>query len=282
MATEKYSAKCFPRTRDLLLVLLAGQSNMAGRGYAQEEDLTLQENLLMIRPDGQWQYAVEPITKDRDFVGTFDESGNKVTSPDPFETILPGAGQKVCGVGPGRTFGRLLAEAFPGKTVGLIPAAVGGTAIASWMPGGVDEWDKTKFPYDDAVKKAAEAQKYGKIVAVLWHQGESDALKNTPEYLEKLRTVIKNFRKDLQLDEDIPFIAGDMASFYEERISSHIDIVDHALEVLASESPSFRCVPTKDLAHRGDNLHFDTGSQHELGRRYFEAFKQYTAGSSNK
>ena len=150
------------------------------------------------------------------------------------------------------------------------------------MPGAADQWDPEVFPYDNAVKKAREAQKSGRIVAILWHQGESDALKNTPEYLEKLRTVIKNFRKDLQLDEDIPFIAGDMASFYEERISSHIDIVDHALEVLASESPSFRCVPTKDLAHRGDNLHFDTGSQHELGRRYFEAFKQYTAGSSNK
>ena len=36
-----------------LLVLLAGQSNMAGRGYAEPEDLTLIPDLLMIRPDRQ-------------------------------------------------------------------------------------------------------------------------------------------------------------------------------------------------------------------------------------
>ena len=34
---------------------------------------------------------------------------------------------------------------------------------------------------------------------------------------------------------------------------------------------------TKDLTHRGDNLHFDTDSLHELGRRYFEAYRQFKA-----
>ena len=264
-------------TTEKILVLLAGQSNMAGRGYAGPDDLTAIPDLLMIRPDGKWQPAIEPITKDRKFIGTFSASGEKIESADPFETVLPTGDQRVCGVGPGRTFGKLLAEANPGKIIGLIPCAVGGTSIAAWMPGGADDWEPGAFPYDNAVKKAREAQKSGRIVAILWHQGESDALKNTPEYLEKLRTVVQNFRKDLQLDEKIPFIAGDMASFYEERIRAHIDIVDHALEILASESPSFRYVTTKDLVHRGDSLHFDTASQHELGRRYFEAFRQYSA-----
>ena len=36
-----------------LLVLLAGQSNMAGPGYAEPKDLTLIPDLLMIRPDRQ-------------------------------------------------------------------------------------------------------------------------------------------------------------------------------------------------------------------------------------
>ena len=260
-----------------LLVLLAGQSNMAGRGYAGPDDLTVIPNLLLIRPDGKWQEAIEPITKDRDFIGTFSASGEKIVSSDPFETVLPQGGQKVCGVGPGRTFGRLLAEANPDRVVGLIPCAVGGTSIAAWMPGGVDDWDPDNYPYDNAVKKAREAQKSGRIVAVLWHQGENDAKKMTPEYTEKLRTVIRNFRCDLQLGPEVPFIAGDMASFYPERIAPHIDIVDHALEILAEEDPSFRYVHTKDLTHRGDNLHYDTASQHELGRRYFEAYRQFKA-----
>jgi hypothetical protein len=260
--------------QDKLLVLLAGQSNMAGRGYAEPEDLTIIPNLLMIRPDGKWQPAIEPITKDRNFVGTFSSSGQKVVGKDPFETVLPEGDQKVCGVGPGRTFGRLLAEANPDRVVGLIPCAVGGTSIAAWMPGGVDDWDPNNYPYDFAIKKAREAQKSGKIVAVLWHQGENDAGKQTENYLEKLRTVIQNFRRELQLGDDVPFIAGDMASFYPERLSAHIDIVDHALEVLAIEDPTFLVVHTKDLKHRGDNLHYDTASQHELGKRYFEAYVQ--------
>jgi hypothetical protein len=258
-----------------LLVLLAGQSNMAGRGVAGPDDLTEIPNVLMIRPDFKWQPAIEPITKDRRFIGTFQASGEKIISNDPFETVLPIGDQQVVGVGLGRTFGRLLAENNPGKTVGLIPSAVGGTSIAAWMPGGVDDHDPDNFPYDTAVKKAREAQKSGRIVAVLWHQGETDAQRKTPDYTEKLRMVVHNFRRDLQLGDDIPFIAGDMASFYRDDIKENIGIVDQALATLAREEPSFRYVPTKDMNHRGDNLHFDTDSLHKLGERYFNAYRHF-------
>ena len=260
---------------DKLLVLLVGQSNMAGRGYAGPDDLTVIPRLLMIRPDFKWQPAVEPITKDRKFIGTFQASGEKIVGSDPFETVLPQGDQKVCGVGLGRTFGRLLAEANPDKIVGLIPAAVGGTSIAAWMPGGVDDYDPENHPYDVAVQKAREAQKSGRIVAVLWHQGETDAHRQTPEYKEKLRTVIRNFRRDLNLSEDIPFIAGDLASFYKEPINAHIGIVDDALKEMAETEPGVVLVTTKDMTHRGDNLHFDTESLHALGKRYYEAYADF-------
>ena len=269
--------ECEPwiKAPDKLLVLLAGQSNMAGRGYAGPDDLTVIPNLLMIRPDGKWQAAIEPITKDRKFIGTFSASGEKIVSDDPFETVLPQDGQKVCGVGPGRTFGRLLAEAESGRAVGLIPCAVGGTSIRAWMPGGSDDWDPDNFPYDQAVRKAAEAQKSGRIVAVLWHQGENDAVKQTEHYLDKLRTVVHNFRSDLRLGPEVPFIAGDLASFYEEKIAAHVGIVDDALAALAAEDPSFLTVTTKDLKDRGDRLHYDTASQHEFGKRLFTAWQDY-------
>ena len=270
------------RDAEKLLVLLAGQSNMAGRGYAGPDDLRPLPRVMMIRPDFKWQPAIEPITKDREFIGTFQASGEKIPGDDPFETVLPEGDQKVVGVGLGRTFGRLLAEANPGRTVGLIPGAVGGTSIAAWMPGGVDDHDPKNHPYDDAVRKAREAQKTGKIVAVLWHQGENDAKKQTPDYTEKLRTVIRNFRHDLNLGNEVPFIAGDLASFYHEPIGAHVDIVDRALAVICAEDCRVRCVHTKDLNHRGDNLHFDTASLHELGRRYFEAYREFLADSEGK
>lgn len=262
---------------DKLLVLLAGQSNMAGRGYAGPDDLIAIPRLLMIRPDFKWQPAIEPVTKDRKFIGTFQSSGEKIIGSDPFETVLPEGDQKVVGVGLGRTFGRLLTEAFHGKTVGLIPCAVGGTSIAAWMPGGVDDHDPENFPYDNAIKKAKEAQKSGKIIAVLWHQGETDAKRQTADYTEKLRAVVHNFRQELHLGNDVPFIAGDMASFYNEEINANINIVDDALKTLSREEPSFLYVHTKDMMHRGDNLHFDTDSLHKLGARYFEAYQRFAS-----
>lgn len=261
-----------------LLVLLAGQSNMAGRGYAGPDDLQPIPGVEYIRPDFVWAPAIEPITKDRAFIGTFGADGKKVISADPFETVIPGKDQKVVGVGLGRTFGRLLAEANPGKTVGLIPTAVGGTSIAAWFPGGVDDWDPANHPYDDAIRRAKEAQKNGKIVAILWHQGENDAGKKTENYKEKLRTVAEKFRRDLGLDESVPFIAGYLASFYEEAIGKNVDIVDNAIRDLSNEMPSFYSVETKDLNHRGDNLHFDTESLHTLGERYYSVYEKAVKG----
>ena len=41
--------------------ILAGQSNMAGRGEVKDEDRTIQPRVLMLAKDGSWQFAVDPI-----------------------------------------------------------------------------------------------------------------------------------------------------------------------------------------------------------------------------
>ena len=72
--------------KKMMLVLLGGQSIMAGRGEIEPEDREEIPGLLMINRNFEWVPAVEPVTADRPFAG----------------------------VGPGRTFGRLLLEANPG------------------------------------------------------------------------------------------------------------------------------------------------------------------------
>ena len=65
------------------------------------------------------------------------------------------------------------------------------------MPGGKDD-HSDMHPYDDAIVMSREAMKNGRIVAVLWHQGESDAARHTENYKDKLKTVI-----DLRIDAEI-------------------------------------------------------------------------------
>ena len=48
-----------------LLVLLAGQSNMSGRGYLTQEDITEIPGLTAIRRDFKWIPAVDPFNYDR-------------------------------------------------------------------------------------------------------------------------------------------------------------------------------------------------------------------------
>ena len=259
---------------DMLLVLLAGQSNMAGRSTAEPDDLKDIPGLYRFTGDFRWLPAIEPIHRDRPFVGAFDQSGNRVPSPDPWDNIPVGKGTEIRGVGPGRTFGRLLLEANPGRRIGLIPAAVGGTPLSSWKRGGEDIWVPGTFPYDRAVSLAKAAMKHGRIVAVLWHQGETDAKRNNLNYKNDLREVIRNFREDLNLGSDVPFLLGELADFYSPEILTHVPMINRAMHELAAEQPFIRVVRTEALTHCGDFLHFDSVSAHELGRRYFAEFIQ--------
>lgn len=245
------------------LVLLVGQSNMSGRGYLTDDDIYEIPGLTAIRRDFEWIPAIDPFNFDRlNLLGLSN-------SDEPFEVRgLTLGGKQRCGVGPGRTFGRLLLEKFPDKEVGLIPASIGGTAVAAWMPGGKDLWSDA-YPYDDSIKLAKEAMKSGKIVAVLWHQGESDAADKTPDYKEKLKTIISNFRKDLDI-ADVPFILGGLGTFLNPEWET--EKYNQMIREVAAETELCGFVEAEGLTHRGDNLHFDTPSQHELGRRYWQEF----------
>ena len=55
----------------------------------------------------------------------------------------------------------------------------------------------------------------------------------------------------------------------------NVPLIDRAMYELAEELPALRVVKTKDLHHKGDNLHFDTESAHRLGERYFAAFQTF-------
>ena len=217
------------------LYILAGQSNMAGRGAITDAYINAgNERVLMLTKDGKWVQAKHPIHFDK-----------------------PSAA-----VGPGMAFGLEMLKAKPNIKIGLIPTAVGGSPIESWLPGALDAATGT-HPYDDAVARIKLAMQSGVIKGIIWHQGESNS--NRPEqvkaYLEQLKELIGRFRT-LTDNDNLPFVAGELG-----RYSSFGNINDE-INKLPLVVPFTAVATTENLVHRGDNLHFDSPSADELGKRY--------------
>jgi hypothetical protein len=237
----------FPPKENFDLFLLVGQSNMAGRGKVTEADRVPAEGVLMFNADQQWVPAVDPLHFDK---------------------------PKIAGVGLGRTFGIEVAKASPGKTIGLIPCAVGGTGIDVWIPGARDAATNT-HPWDDAMVRAKAALKDGTLRGILWHQGESDS---NPEkaaaYEAKLHDLIARFRAELDAP-DVPFIVGQLGIFPGKPWDDAKHVVDKAHQDLPSKVKATAFVSADGLVDGGDKTHFDAESMREFGRRYAAAYQKW-------
>lgn len=232
------------------LFLLVGQSNMAGRGDIAPSDRQPHPRVLMLDRDGAWVPAIDPMHFDK---------------------------PAVVGVGLGRSFALALTEADPAITIGLIPAAVGGSPIDTWQPG-VFYPPTQSHPWDDALRRARIALPAGTLKGILWHQGESDATRElAPGYAAKLHALVARFRSALEAP-DVPFIAGQMGRFTVAPWDEFRTQVDRAHRELPAQVPHAAFVTSEGLDHRGDEVHFDAASYRTLGRRYAEAYLRLTAG----
>jgi hypothetical protein len=225
------------------LFLLAGQSNMAGRGKIAKEDTVPHPRVFTLNKENQWVPAVDPIHFDK----------------------------PVAGVGIGRTFGKTIADRDPSIVIGLIPCAVGGSPIASWEPGGKHAQTKS-HPYDDAVKRTKIAMQKGTLKGILWHQGESDSRpKLATAYKQKLHALIDRFRTEFNTPE-LPFIAGQMGRFPDTPWDRERESVNFIHKSLPPKVKFTAFVPSTNLRHKGDRVHFDAKSLREFGKRYAKAY----------
>lgn len=231
-----------PAKEKFHLFLLVGQSNMAGRGAVESQDKTAHPRVLMLNKADEWAPAVDPIHFDKGSAG----------------------------VGLGRTFGILMAEANPDVTIGLIPCAVGGSPIDVWRPG--KHYAPTKsHPWDDAIRRAKVAQQSGELKGILWHQGEADSnAKLAPGYAAKLQKLASEFRRELGVEA--PFIVGQLGQFAGNPWDEFRKQVDQAHRDLAKQIPLSAYVTSDGLTDKGDKVHFDAASYREFGKRYFAAY----------
>ena len=226
-----------PAKKNFHLYLLIGQSNMSGRGKMTEEDKQPVDGILMLNRKNKWQAARHPLHYD----------------------------SKGAGVGLGLSFAKEMAKQNKDVTIGLVPCAVGGTALNRWVEG--------HNLYKAALSRAKVAMKDGQFKGIIWHQGESDHRSNDDanSYGERLKGAIASWRKDLN-QPNIPFVAGEISHQFvfisptKKRENAYK--INQALLQLPENVKRTGCASAKDLETKKDKVHFVADALKTYGKRY--------------
>ncbi|KAL3651749.1 hypothetical protein CASFOL_004751 [Castilleja foliolosa] len=164
-----------PNSTAKQIFVLAGQSNMSGRGGVHNsqwdgvippDSAADPSRIFRLGPHLRWEAALEPL--------------HQMIDAD-----------RICGVGPGMSFANAIKERV--GAVGLVPCAVAGTAVKDWARG--------MAAYDNMVRRVKAAQGGGEIKALLWFQGEKDTFteEDANVYKENIERFIVGVRQDLDL-----------------------------------------------------------------------------------
>ena len=224
---------------DMKLILLVGQSNMAGRAPVPDEDRKPLARACKLNRDNLWVEATAPFHYDR----------------------------KTVGMSPANEFVRRYLADHQGDAVGIVPCAVGGSRQATWYATGTG---KVGANFRSALERAKIALRDGAFIAILWHQGESDAERPLEElktdYPRQFAEMVAAFRKEIG---PVPVVVGEIG-WYMPKLARRINPV---LNALPETVPNCRCVSAAGLGNC-DEWHFDLPATRTLGARYYEAWRE--------
>lgn len=171
-----------------------------------------------------------------------------------------------------------------GRELLILRCAVGGTGFLD------NRWKLTDDLYlhmMDMIKTALSLNSENRLVAFLWHQGETDALNNADydTHYNNLSTLLNSVINTFEVP-NLPFIAGDFVHDWKDKNLAICEPVVKAIKTVCREHTNGRFVesdglmsnaqviPTNHPLGWGDTdiIHFSRASLYELGDRYFEAF----------
>jgi len=237
--------------------LLAGQSNMDGRGKTAELEEAQRAPIA-----GVQIWYRQPLA---------DSAGWQPLAPG--FSIPPGHKGGLPGptFGPEIGFARTLLSKQPTQQLAFIKGSRGGTTIEQWGPGTAGKPDTQGECYRlfvNTIAKAIAALKADghtpTIRALLWHQGESNAKDTTEVYQAKLATLITRIREDIA-DAKLPVLVGEVID------DGKRDSIRAAQRAIPTAVPGVTFVTVDGLTSSDKGTHFDTKSQLDLGRRFAEA-----------
>jgi hypothetical protein len=231
-----------PEKENVWVFILAGQSNMAGRGKVEPNDTIPDYRILTINKERELILAKEPLHF--------------------YEPLMTGLD---CGI----SFGKYLLKQIPDSvTVLILPTAVGGSSISQWIN---DSTFRNVTLLTNFKEQVEIGKKYGKIKGILWHQGESDATsQETIEiYNKQLQKLFTLFRDSIG-ESELPIIVGELGSFSKK--DDNWKAINSKIEEYIKTDPNSYLIRTNDLKDKGDRIHFDSKGQREIGKRFAKKY----------
>ena len=231
-----------PAKKKVWVFVMAGQSNMAGRGQVEPEDTVANERILAINKAGELVLAKEPLNLNEPSMVGLD-----------------------CGMSFART---LLKSCPPDVSILVLHTAVGGSSIQKWIHDSVHR----DVPLLSNFKARVErAKAFGDIKGILWHQGEADAnAKGIPVYDARLDSLFGMFRQ-ICGHKKLPILLGELGYFSKTSHESFMEI-NRIMHEHAQHDKHSGVIITKGLDHKGDQLHFNAAGQRAIGKMFAELY----------
>jgi len=241
--------------------LLAGQSNMSGRGAVG--------GVATLRPD-----LDAPQT---DVVHWHNRNNPSITNSG-WETLATGQGASSSEIGPELSLGRALAEAYPDYQVALLKYSEGATNLdAEWDP---KDAATTAYMYNGLLESmgnalgmlAADGLSF-EVAGLFWMQGERDSrfADMAGRYEANLVDLIAAVRAQTG-QADLPFVIGRVADDLHPGDYPELGNVRAAQAAVAASDDLVALVDTDAFGMNSDDLHFSTAGQLALGEAFAEAY----------
>lgn len=248
----------------LKLFILAGQSNMSGRGElpksSSEYSLPMNHpQVFVFGNDYRWSLASEPVDTPQGQVDLVSKDDEAAYSPAvSFATSLLAKDSK--------------------QVIGLIPCARGATTITDWQR----NLSETSL-YGSCLKRVRAASLMGSMAGLLFFQGESDALspQANPELIlvpdrwhQYFSTFVQDFRTDLGQPQ-LPVVFAQLGKQPDPARFSNWNQVKQQQKLV--KLPYTTMITTDDLpADAKDPVHFISDSYRRIGERFADSYWQLT------
>src|SRR5690554_5708199 len=241
---ESEQPSLMPSKDPVWVFLLAGQSNMAGRGLVEPQDTVTSKRILSIN-----------------------KAGELIPAKEPLHFYEP----KMAGLDCGLSFAKELLNDIPEDvSILLIPTAVGGSSISQWLG---DSIHREVPLLTNFLEKVEIGKEEGVIKGILWHQGESDANeRDIPLYKDRLSRLFGIFREAVG-NEHLPILIGELGRF--SKNDENWSKINDQMAAYALSDPFVRIVNTDDLNHKGDGVHFDSAGQRAMGQRFAQSYLRH-------